>query len=184
MRARFDQALTWGQRVQTAWAFFTSAWFKTFIYPTVSSVLTGASGILGGIPLMWVLMASALVFMAVTHAVLRMYEIQQWINPANKLAYIQTVLNLDLKGSKALAATPGGSTGRPRKLEKMQVGVELQNRATFPLSVIVSSGETSIATKHPPRSIYPRQPILIAPGHTFRVYDDPILMEGNPALDN
>jgi hypothetical protein len=174
----FDKAVTWGQRLNAMWSVWTSAWFKAFVLPVLVTLATGASGILGGIPLMWVLMASALAFMAVTHTAVKVYEIRQHIDPTNKLIYVQTVLNLDLKGSKALPVTPGGSTGKPRKLDKLQIGVELHNRSNYPMSVILLSGETSVERKSPPRSVYPKAASIIGPGAIFRVHDDPIFMDG------
>jgi hypothetical protein len=175
MANSFDTALTWGQRAASGWAIFKSAFFQFYIWPVVSAVMTGAAGYLGHVPLMWIMVAMAVVFACVTQAWLRMSEIMERMNPRNKLAYVQTVIHLDLKGGPVMASV-GGSTGRPRKIERMQIGVELQNRSASPMSIIIANAETEIEGLYPPRTAYPKAPITILPGALLRCLDLPIPM--------
>jgi hypothetical protein len=176
MAKKWEEALTWGQRAGTAWSIFQSAFFKFYIWPVLSAMMTGAAGYLGGVPLMWVLVAVAIVFACVAQSWLRISEIMERINPRNKLAYIQTVVHMDLKGGPQ-PTNQGGSTGRARRIEKMQIGVELQNRSSFPMSLIVSNAETEVAGIFPPRTPYPKPAITVLPGGLIRCLDVPILMK-------
>jgi hypothetical protein len=179
MAQKFDQALTWGQRVSAAWSIVTGTFFKVYIWPVASSVLTAAAGYLGHVPVMWIMMAVAIVFACVTQSWLRISEIMERMNPRNKLAYVQTVVHFDLKGGPALANV-GGSTGRPRKLEQMQIGVELQNRSSSPISLSIANAETEIEGLFPPRTNYPKAAITILPGGLVRCFDLPIPMKDKP----
>jgi hypothetical protein len=173
MANKFDEALTWGQRASAAWSIATGTFFKVYIWPVASSVLTAAAGYLGHVPVMWIMMAVAIVFACVTQSWLRISEIMERMNPRNKLAYVQTVVHFDLKGGAALANV-GGSTGRPRKLEQMQIGVELQNRSSSPMSLFIANAQTEVEGLFPPRTNYPKAPTTILPGGLVRCLDLPI----------
>jgi hypothetical protein len=178
MAKPFDAALTWGQRLASGWAIFKSAFFQFYIWPTVSAMLTGATGYLGGIPLMWIIVAVAVVFMCVAQSFLRIHEIMERMNPRNKLAYVQTVAHVDFKGGNQLVAPP--QAGRPRKILRMQLGVELQNRCSFPISLIVANAESEIEGLFPPRTSYPKPAVTILPGGLVRCIDSPIEMKDKP----
>lgn len=176
MANKFDEALTWGQRASAAWSIVTGTFFKAYVWPVSSAVMTAVAGYLGNVPVMWIMMAAAIVFACVTQSWLRISEIMERLNPRNKLSYVQTVVHFDLKGGPALANV-GGSTGRPRKLEQMQIGVELQNRSPSPISLFVANAETEIEGLFPPRTNYPKPPITILPGSLVRCFDLPIPMK-------
>jgi len=175
MSNKFDEALTWGQRVSAAWSIVTGTFFKVYIWPLGSAVVTAAAGYLGHVPLMWILMAAAIVFACVTQSWLRISEIMERMEPRNKLAYVQTAVHIDFKGGPLFQAV-GGSTGKPRKIEKMQIGVELQNRSSSPMSIIVASAETEVEGQFPPRTNYPKPAVTILPGGIVRCLDVPIPM--------
>ncbi|MGP8122391.1 MAG: hypothetical protein ACLP8B_17950 [Xanthobacteraceae bacterium] len=179
MGTRVDQALTWGQRFSAAWSILTGTFFKVYIWPVGSAVLTAVAGYMGSVPVMWIMMAVAIVFACVAQSWLRISEILERMNPRNKLAYVQTVVHFDLKGGPALANV-GGSTGRPRKLEQVQIGVELQNRSPSPMSLFVANAETEIDGLFPPRTNYPKAPVTILPGALVRCLDLPIPMNDKP----
>jgi hypothetical protein len=179
MHQKFDQALTWGQRASAAWSIATGAFFKVYVWPVAMSALTAAAGYLGHFPVMWIMMAAAIVFACVTQSWLRISESMERMNPRNKLAYVQTVVHFDLKGGPAFANV-GGSTGRPRKLRQMQIGVELQNRSFSPMSLFIANAETESEGLFPPRTNYPKPPITILPGGLVRCIDLPIDMKETP----
>lgn len=179
MYPKVDQALTWGQRVNAAWSIVTGTFFKVYIWPVASSVLTAGAGYLGHVPAMWIMMAVAIVFACVTQSWLRISEILERVNPRNKLAYVQTVVHYDLKGGPAFANV-GGSTGRARKLQQMQIGVELQNRSFSPMSLFIASAETEVEGLFPPRTTYPKRAVTILPGGLVRCIDLPIEMNEKP----
>ena len=73
---------------------------RAWLFPLGSAVLTGTSGVLGGIPLMWVLMASAVVFVTITLATVGIMALRIQSSPQNKLVY-RTVFHCDLTPREA-----------------------------------------------------------------------------------
>jgi len=67
-----------------------------------------------------------------------------------------------------------------RQIEKIQLGVEIRNDATFPISVILESAESEVEGLNPPRSKYPRPATTIIPGMVVRISDEAIDMESMP----
>ena len=73
---------------------------QTWLLPVVWTMITGASGVLGGLPLMWVLMASAIVFAAITTAVLAIWALRAQTSPQNRLTS-KAVFHCDLTPREA-----------------------------------------------------------------------------------
>lgn len=154
---------------------------KPFIWPWVYAMLIGAAGYYTHFPLVWVLMATAMAFAGVAVGIVYADAYRDRHSPLNKIRYAGTITNYDLtplnrKGRQASKA------GAPpiRTLAKTQIGVALFNSAHFPISVILENAKTEMEELEPPRSEYPRPPVLIVPGNSVFVMDDPIDMEGHP----
>jgi hypothetical protein len=142
---------------------------------------TGTAGWFGHLPLMWIMMASALTFMGVTAGVFFVGTTKDRNTYVHKIRYRGTIVNYDLtplarKGRRAQAtgAVPA------RTLDKVQIGVSLHNSARFPITVILQRAETEMEGERPPRSMFPRQPTTIFPGNTVIVADDPISLTAHP----
>src|SRR5258708_25505984 len=86
--------LEWFGRAHAIHAILQTEFVRTWLLPLLSSVLTGTSGAIGGIPLMWVMMASAIVFAAVTLGSMGALGLRVQTSPQNKLAY-KTVFHCD-----------------------------------------------------------------------------------------
>jgi len=67
-----------------------------------------------------------------------------------------------------------------RTLEKGQLGLELFNTSTKPLSVFLHSATTTIEGNLPPRSQFPKGPFTVVPGQRLRLVDDAIEMDKHP----
>lgn len=147
-------------------------------------MITAASGYWGQFPLMWILMATAVAFMAATQSLLRSSEYRERKNPLNKIIFVQTAFNLDLVVDTGLnrkqrrSQQPGTITLPARHIEKAQLGVELRNDATFPISMFLESADSTLMDFTPPRSHFPKPPTILYPGLVVRVVDDPIDMGG------
>jgi hypothetical protein len=173
---------------------------RTLLLPTVWTVLTVVAGYLQGVPIMWIMVGAALVFMAITQSILRADELRERKNPQNKLALVGVHFNRDLTPASMPATPSNGSKQRkgvlqlpqqmipahqvvpgvPRTLDLAQVSVEVKNNATFPISCILQQSETEVAGITPPRSAFPKTPATIAAGTTSRVNDDRMQMNGLP----
>jgi hypothetical protein len=171
---------------------------RTLLLPTIGAVVTGAAGIFGGIPLMWVFMATALTFMGATVGLLAGSNYIERKNPLNKLSW-NVVFNCDLNPTKAVvtvnrqqrravakrADLPDLSPTQidknvARTLRVGQLGVEIVNNATFPISCFLDSAETTVADNSPPRSKFPKDKALIGPKDKFRLVDDRIDLNDMP----
>jgi hypothetical protein len=153
---------------------------KPFVWPWILALLTAGAGYWGHQPLMWVLMASALAFMGTIVGIFFAGTYRDRITPANKILYLGTQVNYDL-----VALTRHGrraqTTGAipARTLSKTQIGVVLQNSAGFPIEAHMESAETMMEGLAPPRSMFPKQPVVILPGNSMMFLDDPIDMDGH-----
>ena len=67
-----------------------------------------------------------------------------------------------------------------RTLDYGQLGVEITNNATFPISCFLEFADTEIEGFRPPRSKYPKASAMIAPGEKLRFSDDRMDMEKWP----
>ena len=59
-------AVDWAGRITTLQAIIGSEFVRNWLLPIGGTVLTGTSGIFGGVPLMWVVVASSAAFMFLT----------------------------------------------------------------------------------------------------------------------
>ena len=136
---------------------------------------------------MWIIVGTVLIFMGVIQSFLRFDEYKERKNPAYKLAVIRTMFNFELvpitgpnRKQRRSAAAQGGAPAVPavRHFVKGQLGFEVWNRASFPISLIVMAAKTEIEELEPPRADYPNKPVIIQPGATMWVHDKPIELNG------
>ncbi len=118
---------------------------------------------------MWILMAAAVAYAAAIHGVLRTSEYRERKNPENKFVYLGTHAGCELLPEQQ---------GRPRQLNRMQIRVEIQNTASFPISYLVENADTEVAGHRPPRTEYPKQAVDIGPGLKVQSGDEAIDMHG------
>jgi hypothetical protein len=194
--------LEWTGYGQTIQAIAQAEFVRTFLIPTVLTVTAAISGWLGDLPLMWIVMASALTFMGAAQGMLRGSEYLDRKNPQNKIVLTGTRVHAEMEptdvpwagnrkqrragaAQKAIGPVRLGpsdiSVGIKRTIDKVQVGVNLKNVATFPISIILVNASTEVAGEKPPRSIYPRPVSTMQPGASFFSLDDAIELEGLPA---
>jgi hypothetical protein len=64
-----------------------------------------------------------------------------------------------------------------RVLAKGQLGVEIFNTVPFPISCFLENADSSIEGFAPPRSSFPKPPVMIPPLGRTRVCDDPMDMD-------
>lgn len=93
---RIGQAIEWIGRADTIHSVIQAEFVRTLLLPTVTAVATGASGVLGGIPLMWVIMATAIAFAAAAVGLFASSFYIERKNPAHKLQIMRTMFNYDL----------------------------------------------------------------------------------------
>jgi hypothetical protein len=156
------------------------AFIKPFVWPWIFAVLTAGAGYIGDQPAMWIVMASSLAFMGVGVGVFFSSTYRDRNSPLNKLLYAGTAFNYDLKPMERRARR-AAATGavQARLLEKTQIGVFIHNAAPFPISAMLESAGTEVEGLTPPRSLFPRKPVIITPGNTVIMSDDPISMDGH-----
>jgi hypothetical protein len=195
---KLRRVLEWIAHFETVHSIVQAEFFRTLFWPTLATLMTGAAGILGHIPLMWILMATILAFMGASVELLAASLYIERKNPQNKLTYLGTHLNRDLHPTpvpvfgnrrQRLAQKAQGQdkqtltdqqmmVGVRRTLDKAQIAVQVQNNATFPISVILESAETEIEGFKPPRGKFPKERTVIFPGNPpVFVSDDAIEME-------
>jgi hypothetical protein len=188
----FIRALEWTGHTQTINTIVQAEFFRTLLVPTVTALATGTAGFFGHIPLMWVIMATALAFAGAAVGILSASSYLERKNPAHKLQILKTLFNYDLvpiggpnRRQRRHAAREGGAPAIPafRHFVKGQIGLEIWNRSSFPMSIIVMNAETEIEGLKPPRTTYPKKPVIIQPGTTAWVHDEPIDLE-NSICDN
>jgi hypothetical protein len=175
--------LEWAGHYQTIQAILQAEFIRTLLLPTLTAVATGVAGWLNQVPLMWIIMAVALAFMGAMQGVLSASSYLERKNPAYKLQVIKHLFNFSLvpvggpnrkqrRAAKAQDSAP--AVPAYRHLEKGQLGFEVWNRASFPMSVVVVSADTEIEGERPPMAKFPKKPIIIQPGTTMWIHDDPI----------
>jgi hypothetical protein len=164
----------------------TADFITRLIWPTVATVLGAASGWVGGVPIMWIMVGSSLIFMAITQSLLRADEYKERKNPAHKLQVLRTLFNFELvpivgpnRKQRRHSEKEGTAPAIPafRHLIKGQLGFEVWNRAAFPLSILVFAAETEIEGIKPPRTTYPKKAVTIEPGTSVWVTDAAIDFE-------
>lgn len=183
--------LDWIGHFETIQTIVHTEFVRTLLLPTVWTVLVAAGGYVQGIPLMWIMMAAALTFMAVTQALLRADELKERKNPEHKLTYA-IVFQMDLneapmplvgnrqqrrgqqvrKMPRQMLSPTQLSPQVSRKIKKGQLGIEVTNNANFPISACLLNADTEIEDFSPPRSDFPKNIVLIAAKDKMRFMDD------------
>jgi hypothetical protein len=182
----------WLGHAQTIQAIVQAEFVRTLLVPMVMAMAAGGTGFLGGMPLMWIIMATVVTGAGASIGILSASTYLERKNPAYKLQVIKTLFNFDLvpiggpnRRHRRSAAAQGGAPAVPayRNFVKGQLGFEVWNRASFPISIIVTAAETEVENLKPPRAKFPKKPVTIQPGTTIWIHDDPIDME-NMQCDN
>jgi hypothetical protein len=175
--------LDWVGRWQVAQSI--AAIFKPVWLPIMTALLALGAGYIQRVPWVWVIMGSAVSFMAMAVGLFFSVSYASARTPAHKLRYVNTIVGTDLgsppnrKRKRASQATAVG--GIPQSyLDKVQVGVQLQNTANFPISAFVEIAETEMLDKKPPRTTYPKPSVTITPGNVVNMMDEPIELDGTP----
>ena len=191
-RNLFWRVLEYLGHAETIHTLVTADFVMRLVWPTVLAVIGAASGWIGGIPVMWIMVGTVLIFGGVVQTFLRVDEYRERKDPSHKLAVIKTLFNYTLapvpgpnRRHRRSAAAQGGAPAVPafRNLIKGQLGIEVWNRSSFPMSLIVQAAETKVEELEPPRVKYPKKPVMIQPGQTMWVHDEPIDM-GDMLCDN
>ena len=196
--------LEWIGHAETLHTIAQAEFFRTLFWPGVATVTTAITGVLGGIPVMWVIVGSAVAFMATSQGLLRASEYLERKNPLNKLSLRGAYFTCDLTPAPLPLPPPSGNRrqrrarraqsqqppsiltpsminpGVPRNLDKGQLSVELKNNASFPISCILYNAATEVAGMTPPRTTFPKIASTVQPGNIFRITDDAINMNGLP----
>jgi hypothetical protein len=152
----FNKTLDWFGRFQTVqWIVQV---LKPVIFPAALTMLTGAAGVYGHEPFMWIFVACALAFMGTVTGVFFAGFTRDRTTPEHKILYQGTRVNYDLTPLVRRARRAQTSSGAivSRTLDKVQLGVILQNAARFPISVTLVAAETEMEGIKPPRSMFPR----------------------------
>jgi hypothetical protein len=141
---------------------------------------------------MWVCVATASVFAIIMIGMLASAAYKQFHDPLNRLRYNGTIFNFSLvsipnnRQTRRITKpqTRAMSVVHLRPIERIlsegQIGIDLFNSATFPISIISESAETEIAGLTPPRTKYPKPPITVLPGIPVRVCDAIIPLNNMP----
>ena len=187
MAGRIGRILEWIGRAETIGSLLHTEFVRSLLIPTSLTVMTGATGYLGGIPAMWIMAASSLVFAGVSTGLLSASVYRERKSPLNKLRFNGTVFNFDLIPTRTdreqrRAVASASRKARPpadlkplvRELKTGQLGVELINTATFPISMLVEFAESEIEGMTPPRTKYPKEAVVILPGVPVRACDERI----------
>jgi hypothetical protein len=173
-------ALDWIGRYQVVQSLLAVKW------PAGLALLAAMSGYVGHAPLMWIVMATAMTFMAGIVAIFFSNQYSQNRTPAHKLRYNGTLTNCSVmplnRKSKRAAQSVTGDTQSvvQRHIDKIQIGVSLFNSAPFPIFVHIEHAETEMESKTPPRTKYPKDSVEILPGNVVFMTDQPISMDGHP----
>jgi len=194
MFEKFRKALEWFGHFETINAILHIEFVRTLLLPTLVAAMTGTAGFIGNIPLMWVIMATALAFMGTAQGMLRASEYVERKNPLNKLVYVGTHFGFVLTPAPLPQPAPTGNrhqrraTGTavvlaqilsaneinpsvPRAIREGQISVEVKNIASFPISCILHNAITEVAGHTPPRSVFPKPATTVQPGGSVRIPD-------------
>jgi hypothetical protein len=172
--------LEWLGHFETIQAIIHTEFVRTLLVPTLMGAMTASAGYLGGIPFMWILMATALAFMATMQGLLRASELIERKNPEYKLRFLQSAIAIDFDDQaqpNRAARRIGNQQPLPRTINRMQLGVTLHNSAAFPIAVFIEHAESEIEEYKPPRTQYPKPTTIVPAGSAFTLYDERMLME-------
>ncbi len=189
----FVRMLEFLGHLHTIHAITQAEFIRTLLVPTVTALATGGAGLWGGLPLMWVIMATAVAGAAAAVGILNASTYLERKNPEHKLTVTKTLFNFSLvpisppnRKHRRSAAAQGGAPAVPafRHFTKLQLGFEVWNRASYPLSLEVMSAETEVEGLKPPRAKYPKDPVIIQPSTTLWIHDDAINVDDEMVCDN
>jgi hypothetical protein len=190
--------LEWVSHYESVQAILHTEFYKHWVAPLVSGVVTAWLGISEGVPLMWVAVGTSLVIAAVVQTRLRADEWRERRNPLNKIICIGVRVTpqlvpkpLPLAGNRSQRRASRGQQQMPivlasnqiaygieREIAKLQVTCDVKNNATFPVSIILHNAETEIDGEKPPRTKFPKEPSTMQPGEVAMVPDEAIDMDG------
>jgi hypothetical protein len=103
--------------------------------PFLLSALTVVAGYFQSVPWMYVIVAATFVFAAAATGALRLSEFWARITAQNKLLFQQIIPAADFVRDK--------KSGKIKGIERVQIGISLQNAAHFPISYIIEEMSTS-----------------------------------------
>lgn len=132
----FASAETWISRIQNLWVLFT--------LPSVAGFLTALLGYIQNLPVMWIAVGGIASFSFMANGVLRFVEWRQKTEVQYKF---------DVIGIYPLADCAWNKQGKPTKIEKLNIGFQILNRASFPIQYeieecrVVSSSRIADASK-------------------------------------
>lgn len=179
MSSHFTKFLDWIGRFQVIQSVVQSEFIGTLLAPVVMSVMAAYAGLVGDVQLMWIIMATALTFMATVQGLLRLSEYMERKSPLNKLVYLRVSVDRGLVVPPPPSGQQTGQASIPaRQLDWIQLGCDIRNVAPFPISVILVSAESEVEGMTPPRAKYPKPAITIRPGLNLTVCDERIAMKG------
>lgn len=98
--------------------------------PAVLAMLTALSGYLGNVPTMWIIFAATGVFAFTAHGLLRGSEFSHRMRVDGKLDFVNPQLTLECDW---------GDDGKPIRVARINLGIQLINRAYFPLKYTIKS---------------------------------------------
>ena len=149
--------------------------------PLAVAVSTVIAGYLGSFPLMWIIMATSMAFMATAISIMTISLYLERLNPENKISVVQTIFLNDLTPlSVSRQQRRSGQAFVPstRHIQYGQLGIEVINSSSFPISVYLSEASSEIDGLTPPRSNFPKPASSIAPGGRVWIHDDKINLGG------
>jgi hypothetical protein len=167
------------QVLQTAWG-----WIGPFAGPTVLAIAAAVSGYFQHTPVMWIIMATSMTFVCVLGAIMIAYLFQIISSPADKLRFVSAIVPCDVNKNQAdLSGRAARATNLVRTIDKMQVGILVQNVGRFPISIILFEAETELDGITPPRVRYPKLPADCHPSSTHMLTDEIIDMKSRKCAD-
>lgn len=140
--------IDWIGRWQIVRDIFNSDTVKGTIIPFLYAVVTGAVGIMGGVPLMWVFMAVALAFAGIMTTILRSSEYMERTRIDNKLSFagLSFAMVTDYpRNKKTNLPTPNSKP----YVSGIRVSFNLNNAASFPIHVKVKKVSTRLDGRVP-----------------------------------
>jgi hypothetical protein len=140
--------------------------FRTYLLPTATTMLTAGSGFAQHEPIMWIMVASAILFMSIAVAAALLQITSEKNSPLNKLTY-DAIFLYDLvpaelplfgnrqqrRGSRETPQMLNSYQVNPqvnRQIEKAQVGILIGNYFSFLISAILKTDDTGIEHKKRP----------------------------------
>lgn len=187
---KISRILEWIGRAETINGLVQTELVRTWLTPAVLTMITGSAGYLGNIPAMWIIMASSLTFGGVSTGMLSASAYKERKSPQNKLRYQGTIFNFELVPIRKDRAQRRANASAERKvtppadykpvireLSLGQLGVELYNSASFPISVILEMADSGIERMTPPRTKYPKTSVTVFPGVPIRMLDEKISLD-------